>query len=125
MSFKRPQNLEFPTVYYKFKAKSNDNNEIIQYRVQDLPDDRFEEALEMVKNYYIPEESLCAGKEIHKDTESRDYLLGVFRDILKEHLSLACFRNDDNDDLVAVNFLVVHSKDDPKLKVTVSLMNSV
>ncbi|XP_070498762.1 uncharacterized protein [Chironomus tepperi] len=115
MNFQRPNNLEFPKTYYTFKSKSKDSDEIIEYRVQDLPDDRFEEVLEMIKVDYLPEESLCAGKGIHTDPKPTKFLCDIWTELMKSHLSIACFRNDGNDDLVAVNFLTVHSKDDPKV----------
>jgi hypothetical protein len=120
MFFKRPENLEFPKVFYTFKAKAKESDEIIEYLVQDLPEDRFEDALEMIKTDYLPEESLCASKGIYKDPKATKFLCDIWMNMLKSHLSIACFKNDGSNDLVAVNFLAVHSKQDPNINVEVN-----
>lgn len=62
MPFARPKSLEFPKTYYTFKAKPRNSDKVIEFRVQDLPDDRFEQALEMLRTGFIPDESLCSER---------------------------------------------------------------
>ncbi|XP_070498830.1 uncharacterized protein [Chironomus tepperi] len=115
MPFKRPENLEFPTTYYTFKVKSRESDEVIEYRVQDLPDDRFEEALELMRTHFLPDESLCSSSGIPDDPVARQIFLDFWIECMKQHLSIACFRNDGVDNmLISVNCFVVNGKDDPE-----------
>lgn len=114
MPFKRPEHIEFPHTYYTFKVKSRDSGEIIEFRVQDLPDDKFEEALEMLKTHFLPDESFCSAKGVDKDPNSTKIICDIWKKLMKAHLSIACFRNDGSDNLIAVNCLTVLSKDDPE-----------
>ena len=122
MPFKRPESLEFPTIYYTFKVKSRESDEVIEYRVQDLPDDRFEEALELMRTHFLPDESLCSSKGVPDDPHATKVFLDFWIDCMNKHLSIACFRNDGVDDeLISVNCFDVHGKDDPKEDVKVKL----
>lgn len=120
MPFKRPENVEFPTTYYTFKAKLKNSDEVIEYRVQDLPEDRFEEALEMMRTQFLPDESLCSSKGVDVDARSGKILCDFWIEVMKQHLSIGCFRNDEVDDLVSVNVFTIHNKNDPKEDVDVS-----
>lgn len=124
MHFKRPDGLEFPKIYNRFNIKQ-ENNETIEYLIQDLPKERFKDALELIKLDYLPEESLCGAKEIHKDPESTKFLCAIWMDIMKQNLSIVCFKNDGCDEIIAVNFLAVHSQSDPKLDIKVSKSNNL
>ena len=121
MPFKRPENLEFTIIYYTFKVKSKESDEVIEYRVQDLPDDRFEEAQELMRTNFLPDESMCSSKGVPDDPIATKVFLDFWLDVMKKHLSIACFRNDEVDgELISVNCFNVHGKDDPKEDVEVS-----
>lgn len=120
MPFVRPESLEFPIIYYTFKAKSRESDEVIEYRVQDLPDEYFEEALELMRTHFLPDESLCSAKGVPADPQATKVFLDFWAYVMKKHLSIACFRNDGDDELISVNCFDVHGKDDPKEDVKVS-----
>lgn len=121
MPFVRPESLAIPTTYYTFKAKLRNSDEVIEFRVQDLPEDRFEEALEMLRTHFIPDESMCSGRGVHNDPKSIKILCDVWTEVFKQRLSIACFRNDGCDDLVGVNVFTVFDKNDPKERIDVSI----
>jgi ribosomal protein S18 acetylase RimI-like enzyme len=110
--FKRPESLSFPQVYYTFKAKNKKSDEIVEYRVQDLPIEKYEEAVDFMVKYFLPDETFCASKGIPEKPsavkEFRDFWLASFY----EKISIGCFKNDGSDELVGANVLLVSSKED-------------
>lgn len=113
--FQRPESLSFPHVYYTFKAKDKDSDSIVEYRVQDLPEEFYDSALELIVKHFLPEETFCMCKKISESTMSVKANRDFYRETFKNRLSIACFKNDGSDEsLVAVNVLVVKSKKDEK-----------
>lgn len=55
----------YPNVWEEFEAKeSKDSDKLVKYRIQDLPEDRFDDALQhMLDNYLVDEPiSVSFGK---------------------------------------------------------------
>lgn len=105
--FERPKNLEFPKVYHTFQAKDVDSDNLVTYRVQDLPEEYYEKALELMKNYQLPEETLAASKKLVESEDALEICKAFIGGVFMEKLSLACFK-DGCDELVAVNVMVVN-----------------
>lgn len=60
--WKRPHIDGFPQVYMRFKARDTETDELVEYRIQDLPEDRFEEAANfMIHDQYLREEPFAKG----------------------------------------------------------------
>lgn len=112
--FKRPEHLSFPHVYYTFTAKDKSNERDIDYRVQDLPVEYYDEAVAFMVKYFVPDETFCASRDVPNQPGTLAEFRKFWRDMLMEKLSIACFRNDGCDELVGANFLLVKSKDDPE-----------
>lgn len=110
--FKRPENLSFPQVYYKFKAKNKNSDEIVEYRVQDLPEEYYEQAIDFLVKYFLPDETFCSSRDIHKKTNGVKAFRRFWEKALEEKISIACFKNDQSGELVGANVLIVNSKDD-------------
>lgn len=104
--FERPKHLEFPKVYHTFQAKDVDSDNLVTYRVQNLPVEYYERALELMKNYQLPEETLAASKKLLESEEAVEMCKFFIGEVLLEKLSLACFK-EGCDELVAVNVMVV------------------
>lgn len=102
----RPQNLKFPQVFHKFSVKGRDSNEIEEYRIQDLPEDLYETALELYAKDYLPDEILSTSRDILNNKIAFDEFMSFWRGALKEQLTLACFRDKDKNckELVALIF---------------------
>lgn len=67
LKWKRPDTTEYPKVWYTFKARDLDSDELVEYRVQDLPLNRLDEIYEFMFNNYIIDEPIgeCLGKFVH------------------------------------------------------------
>lgn len=56
LKWKRPETLEYPKVWHTFKARDLDSDELVEYRIQDLPLERIDDVLDfMLKNYIVDE----------------------------------------------------------------------
>lgn len=110
--FKRPGNAAYPQVYYRFKAKDKNSDNIVEYRVQDLPEEYFEEAAKFMVEKFLPFETICSAVNAHHSKAFCDQIHEFWMKQLEEKLSIACFKDDGSQDLVAVNVLVVKSKED-------------
>jgi hypothetical protein len=116
-TFKRPENLSFPQIYYSFKAKDRDFNEIVDYHVQDLPEEYFERAIDLMVTEFLPDEIMCTAQNIKcefmNDPNAIEEFRAIYAEFVQKKLALACFQTG-GDELVAVNFTVVSSIDDFK-----------
>lgn len=111
---KRPEALEFPQVYYTFKAKDKNSDNIVEYRVQDLPEDLYGETVDFMVKYFLPDETFCSSRNIPNNPCAIESFRELWHDSLKQKLSIGCFKNDGSDEFVGANVLVLYSKDDPK-----------
>ncbi|CAO1407403.1 unnamed protein product [Diamesa hyperborea] len=110
--FERPKNLEFPKVYHTFQAKDVDSDNLVTYRVQDLPEEYYEKALELMEKYQLPEETLSASKKLVENQEAFEICKAFVGGVFSEKLSLACFKDGCSDELIAVNVLMIATSDD-------------
>lgn len=58
LNWKRPESIEYPKVWHTFKAKDLDTDELVEYRIQDIPLDRVEEVFEHMVSNYIQDEPI-------------------------------------------------------------------
>lgn len=107
--FERPENLIAPQTYYSFKARDINSDELVDYHVQDLTEQHYEKAVELIQKYLTPEETF--QKAVH--LSERDFapllLKFYFEHIFNKRVSLACFNTKKNE-LVALNALEVKTK---------------
>lgn len=56
----RPDSVPFPIVWRTFEAKeSKDSDQLVKYIIQDLPEDRFEDAIPHMTEYYMVDHPLA------------------------------------------------------------------
>lgn len=113
---KRVKGFVFPQVYHTFQAKDSDSDELVNYFVQDAPEDRFEEIVEFMVRDFLPYEAMCESKRVLEHKESVEYFKELWRHMLQNKVTLCCFKENCND-LIGANVLIVHHKDDPKIEV--------
>lgn len=103
-----PVNLYSPRIYRTFTPKKNDN---LNFRIEDLNEKYFDEAIGLFVEHFMPEETFSVAKKLHLDDEVRTITTEFFREILNKNLSVGCFM-EGSPQLVAVNFMDVKSKHD-------------
>uniref|UniRef100_A0A1L8DD29 N-acetyltransferase domain-containing protein n=1 Tax=Nyssomyia neivai TaxID=330878 RepID=A0A1L8DD29_9DIPT len=108
MSWKRPENVGFPQIWLTFDAKDPDTGKIVKYRVQDLPEDRFPEALHLMATEFLRDETMCKSLELINDpnVNGKDIWLGL----LMQKISVVCFK-EGSDEICGMNILEVLEKD--------------
>lgn len=57
--WKRPESSEYPKIWQTFKAKDINSDEMVEYQIKDLPESRYDEAIEMIVKYSCRDEPLC------------------------------------------------------------------
>lgn len=128
----RPKTTEHPKVWRTFKARDLDSDELVEYRIQDLPESKFEDAINLMIESYLPDEPItqslskfpfnvfCEKKLIlicfvfPDGSKDKDHIADysfAWRSILPQKSVLACFR-EGSDELVGVNMNYVHTKAD-------------
>lgn len=117
--WRRPESVPFPQTWLKFQAKDLDSEKLVEYRVEDLTPDRFEDAIEHMSGDYFRDEPFCRGKNIVGDPSAMDAFKSKWRSLLEQRVSVVCYREGSNE-IIGVNILAVYSKNDqeqePKVK---------
>lgn len=60
LKWKRGSEIPYPNTWLTFLAKNNVGDELIEYQIRDLTQDRFEEAFNIMVNDYFKNEPLNA-----------------------------------------------------------------
>lgn len=109
MSWKRPETVPFPSVWLRFKARDVDSDNLIEYRVQDLTEADFEAAFDHMKTHFLKDEVMNNVMELWKDEAAIADLYKIWKEMVKQRLSLACFRENSNE-MVGCNILYLSAK---------------
>lgn len=55
----RPSNIPYPTVWHTFDAQeSRSSNKLVKYIIQDVPENRFEDVIQHMIDYFLVDHSL-------------------------------------------------------------------
>ncbi|XP_068622310.1 arylalkylamine N-acetyltransferase-like 2 [Battus philenor] len=112
MVFTRPSSVPYPTVWHRFTVRRNSTT--ISLRVQDLTEDKFDEALALLSKHFTRDEPPCKYIGINNYPTAVAELENLWRKTMKDKLSVICVEDKDDGSsvLVGVNVLTVASKDD-------------
>lgn len=111
MVWKRPENVPYPTVWHTFQAKDTDSDRLVTYRVQDLPEERFEEAIGHMMEFFVLDEPTCRAKNIVSEQQSVDEIAALWREFVKLRLVIVCFK-EGSDEIAGMNMLYIAEKND-------------
>ncbi|XP_052869714.1 uncharacterized protein LOC128275297 [Anopheles cruzii] len=111
MVWKRPESVPYPSVWLTFQAKDTDNDRLVTYRVQDLPEDRFEDAIAHMTEHFAYDEPTCRAKNIVEEKQSMDEIADLWREFIKFRLVVVCFK-EGSDEIAGMNMLYASSKDE-------------
>lgn len=63
LQWARPENVPYPTLWRAFEAKERKNSDkLAKFVIQDLPEDRFEDAIRHMTEYYMVDHPIMCGK---------------------------------------------------------------
>lgn len=106
--FERPEDPSFPVVHYKFLAKSLNGDELVEYRVQDLPKKCDGKAIDFMLEHFLPDEPLQIATT-HDKQGAPKRLRQFYESVVQSRVSLVCFEARSGD-IVGLNMLDVESK---------------
>lgn len=109
LEFVCPENSSFPIVHYKFLAKGLNSDELVEYRVQDLPEEYNERAIDFMLEYFLPDEPFqqACSQEVREGAAGR--LGNFYKEVVKSRVSLVCFA-EGSEEIVGLNLLRVESE---------------
>lgn len=120
----RPIDLEFPHTYHKFTAKDALGEQDVNYIVQDIPEDRFDDVVKFMLEHYLVDEPTIASRKGFEDPQTVEDMTNEWRHLLNKRISQVCFI-EDSDEIIGVNLLeVVHKLDQAEIFVSAPNWNS-
>jgi hypothetical protein len=114
--WRRPADVDFPLVHLNFSSLDSDGIHQVNYRVEDLQSDRFEDVLDIMKEKHLLDEPMYSSKGCRDEPDSLREMISNWSNILHQFISLVCFK-EGSDEIIAVNLLGVvfeHEFDAPK-----------
>ncbi len=112
MSWKRPENIAHPQVWLRFQAPDPDfGGKLVEYRVQDLPVDRFEDAINFMAGYYLESSPMISSTDISLDKAAVQEFKDGSWGVVNQKMTLVCFK-ENSDEIVGLNFLIVFNKEE-------------
>lgn len=103
-SWSRPHDIKFPQVWSQFEARDV-NGSVVHYRIQDLPEDRFHEAMYFMQRYHMESEVLRV-KKVRDEPVSFSEITERWWDCLRQRVTLVCFE-ENSDEIIGLNVLGV------------------
>ncbi|XP_059619201.1 uncharacterized protein LOC132263452 [Phlebotomus argentipes] len=110
IKWKRSSDVPFPSVWHRFSAKDPKSGETVQFRIQDLPEERYGEAIDMMVEHFLRDEPMCKSRNCVDDPRAIADFRQMWQKVVQDKLCLVCFR-EDSDEIVGMNFLKVTQKD--------------
>ncbi|XP_063702196.1 uncharacterized protein LOC134832183 [Culicoides brevitarsis] len=108
--WKRPENVAFPSVWLKFKAKDVNSDNLVEYRVQDMTEEDFEKGASRMKEFFVRDEVMNQSMDLANDEKGVQELYQIWKGMVKQRLSLACFK-ENSEEMVGCNILYISEKD--------------
>ncbi|XP_062534853.1 uncharacterized protein LOC134204038 [Armigeres subalbatus] len=112
MGWQRPSEPAIPTVWYTFQAPDPDNgDQLANYRVEDLTEDRYEDTIRHYTNNFVDDEPLCENKQLSQDEQSLAEITFFWRWCFEKRMTIVCYKEGSNE-IVGANLLNVKHVDD-------------
>ncbi|XP_053681237.1 uncharacterized protein LOC128732100 [Anopheles nili] len=113
MPWVRPANVPYPNVWWTFDAADPDRDDgaLATYRVEDLTEDRFEDAIKLYTENFLDDEPLCAYGQVRHDPLSYEEIVKFWRYCFDERMTVVCYK-EGSKELVGANLLAVKTADE-------------
>ncbi len=105
----KTRKTEMSRIYHKFLAKDLNSNDLVEYRVEDVPEDRYKEVADFLVKNYVPDEPMLECLKIAENPEAVEFIRAFFLNILEKKASLICFK-ERSQEIVAANAMSVQTK---------------
>lgn len=95
---------KFERLFFRSQVYSNFTAKNEEFRIEDLPEDKFDEAVDFMIKYYVAEETFMKAFSVN-ERSLRDFYLFVF----KQRTAIVCFAKGSSD-IIGINALSVRTK---------------
>lgn len=75
MKWKRPMTIEYPKVWSRFQARDLNSDKSVEYRIEDLTEDRAEDAYQHMRDNYLAGEPVTVALGKNRFARLNDVLL--------------------------------------------------
>lgn len=111
LKWKRPESSPFPKIWHTFKARDIDSENLVEYRIQDLPLDRFADCHEQFAKTFMQGEPLGTPLGGTRDPYLIEDYKTLCEPVLAQRMSLACFKEGSND-IIGANLVFINTTED-------------
>ncbi|XP_049284545.1 uncharacterized protein LOC125764398 [Anopheles funestus] len=108
MPWERPSNVPYPNVWWTFDAPDPDRPDgaLVTYRVEDLTEDRIEDAIKLYTEHFLDDEPLCAYGRVRHNPLSYEEIVQFWMYVLNQKMTIVCYK-EGSKELVGANLLSV------------------
>lgn len=78
MKWKRPMTIEYPKVWSRFHARDLNGDKLVEYRIEDLTEDRAEDAYQHMRDNYLAGEPVTVVLGKNRFAHIEDFSLNLF-----------------------------------------------
>ncbi|XP_034946060.1 uncharacterized protein [Chelonus insularis] len=114
-----------PKVWNTVEIVKSDG-ETIQFTIEEIPVDRYDEVVEHMCSIFIQDEAMCSSMNVIDDPTSLELLRAFWKKIVAEGITIAAFVKSENEKpiIAGINVLSVSDKDsDKEIKPILSSMS--
>lgn len=111
LKWKRPVSDEYPKVWHAFKARDIGSDNLVEYRIQDLPLDRIDDLFEHLLATFIPDEPIGQALGYENDPLIGEDYKKLWTPAIAQRMALVCFKEGSNE-IVGTNVIFISSKGD-------------
>lgn len=104
---------------WNFQTKDKKTGNLRNYVIKRATEDRFEDIVEFMIQYFVPDEALNECKNTAGSREALELSRNWTRKHLKENCSLVCSEENSNE-IVGINVMTIHTKTEDENKTEVS-----
>ncbi|XP_025834969.1 uncharacterized protein LOC108733652 [Agrilus planipennis] len=115
--WKRSHNIPFPTIWHRFTGrKPTSNGELPNFWVQDMPEDLYEVAINLMQKHFLRDEPLGRFSKAIDNPVFVEEWTEVLNEVLKDRLALVCFMENPDKTrqpiIAGLNITAVARKDE-------------
>jgi GNAT superfamily N-acetyltransferase len=100
-------------VWHSFSSKNPITNKCEEFVVQDLPREKFDEALSHMLESFLLDEPICKSKNVKNDDAALTDICELWKNVLEQNIVLACFKKNC-DEIIGLNMVCVITKEEFK-----------
>ncbi|EAT34936.1 AAEL012862-PA [Aedes aegypti] len=97
-TWKRPDHIPFPQIWHTFQAGDpTSDNRLINYRVQDLPPERVDDAIQHMCTHFLRDEPICRSLGLINDPVGVREIATIWRQVANQQCVVVCFREGSDE----------------------------